>query len=360
MLLSLVWLSACRPRTQPAPSPQPSSIASLTLSEAPPSGFLAQIATWHPHDWRVHYLLGITAPNFEDKVAHLRRADSLNPQEPCIDYMLVLAHLEEAGESDDPAHRNQALQYSQAGVQQHPRHAALHLLHFYLLARGGEVPEARQALNIPDLGGGFCYDRLEEILIGLYDRAGRFNPYALMEMAEIYRSVPLPPFEIMMDLLYAIFLEPLERRPYDIRIRGRDAAVKLYNLGYRLRTSSQGIPVLFSDGYEHVTMGYMLQLKAAEFLTLHHRAFGDTLQSREVFSALMELQSRYLEYLSRRPWESSLLDNFFSSWEDLASTSPEMTLAEADSLATTWPLWRKAADFRYPVQDEPPAATRPD
>ncbi len=369
MLLSGILLTAglagCQSRTQPAPSPLPPSAAGLTLGGEVPPPALAHIAEWHPFDWRTHYLLGVSAAHYPEKVAHLRRADSLRPQEPCIDYMLVLATLEAAEAEDEDGEEKKKLwveasKQAQAGAARHPRHAALHLLNYYLMARVGEIPQARLALNVSDLGEGFCFARLEEILVGLYDRAGRFNPYTLMEMAELYRSVPLPPFESLMDVLYTIFLEPLEQRPYDIRLRGRDAAVELYNLGYRLRTRAEGLPTLFSQGYERITLGYVLQLKAAEFLTLHHRAFGDTLESRRTFAALNELQVRYLEYLSQEPWESPDLVEFFSAWEALVRDTPEMTFAEAEAVADSWPLWRKAAFFTYPQGDEPPASLRPD
>ena len=43
-----------------------------------------------------------------------------------------------------------------------------------------------------------------------------------MRRLQLYRRVPFPPFEKLIDILYSVFLDSLPEHPYDIRIRGRD------------------------------------------------------------------------------------------------------------------------------------------
>jgi hypothetical protein len=182
--------------------------------------------------------------------------------------------------------------------------------------------------------------------------ARQLNPYSLTEAAGLYRSIPLPPFEKILDILYAVFLSPLPDRPYDIRIRGKQAADALYELGAALRVRSYGGPRVLSGGFEQRALGYMFQLRAAEFLTLFHRAFEDIPLSRGSFEEWVRLQEEYENFMAAGAWQDSLVTGYLDRWADLMRNEPTMTVGQAVERARSWPLWRRTRFFRYPASDD--------
>jgi hypothetical protein len=202
-------------------------------------------------------------------------------------------------------------------------------------------------------GGDFYYPRMEELLLGLFSRTGHLNPYTLTEAEEIYRRIPFPPFEKLINILYSVFLSPLPEHPYDIRLRGRDAARGLFLLGKRLRVQSYSGPKLLSQGYEQQALGFMFQLKAAEFQTLFYQTFEDSAGAETAFQDLVDVQREYDAVQAGNPWRDSVAEGYLDNWGALIKAKPAMTLSQAVDTARTWPLWRKARNFRYPGSDDP-------
>jgi hypothetical protein len=235
-----------------------------------------------------------------------------------------------------------------------PENGVLKVMQSYLWLQEGQVTRARALFmdprRVPD--GTFYHDRLEEVVLGLLSHARQLNPYSLTEAAGLYRSIPLPPFEKVIDILYAVFLSPLPDRPYDIRIRGKQAADALYELGGTLRVQSYGGQKLLSGGFEQRALGYMFQLRAAEFLTLFHRTFEDIPLSRLTFEELVRLQEEYEVFMSAGTWQDTLVTGYLDRWSRLIEAEPNLTLGQAVERARPWPLWRRSRFYRYPASDD--------
>lgn len=344
-------LAGCE-RTRPLREAElPSSHRNSTLAEYSPPEVLDHMAQWYPGDWRVHLLLGITDTSREGKVASLRAADSLRPGDPLPAYHLALAYLER----EDPEEEKLARPYLEKALALDPENGVLKVMLAYVLLRENQVPKARALFmdprRIPQ--GTFYHPRLEEVVLGLFNRTRQLNPYSLTEAAALYRGIPLPPFEKMIDILYSVFLSPLEDRPYDIRIRGQEAAHAVFQLGRRLRVDSYRGSRVLSGGYEQRALGFMFQLKAAEFLAHFHRTFEDTAASRRAFDELVVVQKEYEGFMASGAWQDTVVTGYLDGWSALIRENPSMSLGDAVEEARHWPLWRKAMRFRYPLRDDP-------
>jgi hypothetical protein len=233
----------------------------------------------------------------------------------------------------------------------------LRVIEAYLLLREGRLPQARalflDSRRLPR--GDFYYPRLEEALLGMFSDCRQWNPYALTEAVALYRRVPFPPFEKLIDILYSVFLSTQGEHPYDIRLRGRDAALGLFRLGRNLRVDSYPGRKVLSGGYEQRSLGFMFQLKAAEFLTLYHRTFEDSAGANEAFAGLTEAQREYDAFLASRPWEDSVTTGYLDAWSGLIRDQPKLKLSEAMERARQWTLWKRAMAVRVPRSDSPGA-----
>lgn len=332
-------------------APLPASQQGLALERFEPPEALAQIGEWYPGDWRLHLFLALTDSSHEGRLASLRRADSLKPGEPIIAYQIALAYLER----DLPEEENLARPYIDKALKLDPENGVLRVMLAYVLLRGNEVPKARALFMDPRRlpGGDFYYPRMEELLLGLFSRTGHLNPYTLTEAEEIYRRIPFPPFEKLINILYSVFLSPLPEHPYDIRLRGRDAARGVFLLGRRLRIQSYAGSRLLSQGYEQQALGFMFQLKAAEFQTLFYQTFEDSTGADAAFGELVNVQKEYEMFQSGNPWRDSLSESYLDNWSALIKAKPTLTLSQAVDTARIWGLWRKARTFRYPASDDP-------
>ncbi|HLP39888.1 MAG TPA: hypothetical protein VK465_00145, partial [Fibrobacteria bacterium] len=303
LVLIALPLAGCL-RTRPvAESELPPSHRGATLSAYEPPEILDHLAEWYPGDWRVHLLRGLHDTAQATRLAALRRADSLRPDEPMVAYHLALALLgaSHAGRDDGDSGTDSlenvraARPYLDRALSLDPDNGVLKVVLAYALLREDSLPKARALFLDPRRvpRGDFYYGRLEEAVLGLFSHARQLNPYTLTEAAALYRGLPLPPFEPMIDILYGVFLSPLAEHPYDIRNRGRDAALGVFRLGRNLRVSSYRGPKVFSGGHEQRALGFMFQLKAAEFLTLYHRAFDDSAGAGRAYRDLVEVQAEY-------------------------------------------------------------------
>lgn len=346
------FLSGCE-RSRPLREAElPSSHRNSTLAGFSPPEALDHMAEWYPGDWRVHLLLGITDTSREGKFASLRAADSLRPGDPLPAYHLALAYLGQ----EEPEEEKLARPHLEKALSLDPENGVLKVMLAYVLLREGRVPMARALFMDPRRipRGTFYHPRLEEVVLGLFNRTRMLNPYSLTEAAALYRGIPLPPFEKMIDILYSVFLSPLEDRPYDIRIRGQEAAHAVFQLGRRLRVDSYRGSRVLSGGYEQRALGFMFQLKAAEFLAHFHRTFEDTAASRLAFDELVVVQKEYEGFMASGAWQDTLVTGYLDSWSSLIRENPAMSLGDAVEVARHWPLWRKAMRFRYPASDDPP------
>jgi hypothetical protein len=313
---------------------------------------LDHLADWYPGDWRVHLLRGLTDTSFAWRIASLWRADSLRPDDPLPSYALASAYLS----APDTALEGKARPAVEKALSLDPENGVLRVMLAYVLLKEGEVPKARALFLDPRRvpRGTFYQDRLEEVVLGLFSHARQWNPYTMTEAAAMYRSIPLPPFEKMIDILYSVFLSPLEDRPYDIRIRGRQAAEAVHRLGRSLRTASYGASGLLNTGYDQQALGFMFQLKAGEFQTLFHRTFRDTAASLLAFRAVATVQAEYQEFTaSAAALDAPLLD-YLDRWRNLIAERPDMSLGQAVDSARAWSLWRRAQGYRYPARDDRP------
>jgi len=332
-------------------APLPPSQRDTPLARFQPPEALDHLEEWHPGDWRFHLLRALVDSSWQRKAAGLRTADSLFPGEPLIAYHLCLAFLER----DDPEEEKQARPYLERALALDPGNGVLRVMEAYLLLRENRLGEARALFADPRRlpKGDFFYPRLEEAVLGLFSHAGYLNPNTLTEAVEIYRSVHLPPFEKWVGILYAVFLSPLPEHPYDIRIRGKEAADGLFRLGRALRIGSYSGPKVLSDGYEQRALGFMFQLKAAEFLTLFYRTFEDTSGSEKAFRDLVDVQREYESFMESRPWQDAAVGEYLDRWSRLIADHPGMTVTGAVERAREWTLWKKTMRFRYPRRDDP-------
>jgi hypothetical protein len=342
---------ACDGRKALRESPLPDSQKGATLEAFRPPEALDRIGEWYPADWRLKLFVGLTDTSRAARLENLRAADSLHPGEPLIAFRLCLAYLEDDSAADPRAARP----WLDKALALDPGNGVLRVIEAYLLLKEDRVPQARalflDARRLP--GGNFYYPRLEEALLGLFSDSRHLNPYTLTEAIEIYRRVPFPPFEKLIDILYSVFLSTQGEHPYDIRVRGRDAALGLFRLGRNLRVGSYAGPKVLSGGYEQRSLGFMFQLKAAEFLTLYYRTFEDTAGAKEAFADLVDAQKEYETFLGSRPWEDTAVVRYLDAWSALIRDQPRMKLSEAVARARAWPLWKRAMAVRVPRKDSP-------
>ena len=350
-LVCLLCLSACDGRRSLDETPLPASQKKVALEAFRPPEALERIGDWYPHDWRLHLFLGLTDTSWEGKVRSLIKADSLQPGEPLVAYQICMAYLER----DSAAEVIRARPWLDKALAADPENGVLRVLEAYLLLKQDSLPKARALFLDPRRlpGGDFYYPRLEEAVLGLFSDSRHLNPYTLTEAVELYRSVPFPPFEKLIDILYSVFLSPLDQHPYDIRVRGRDAAKGLFQLGRKLRVQSYSGPRVLSDGYEQRSLGFMFQLKSSEFLTLFYRAFEDTAKSVDAFGDMVDTQKEYEAFMAAQPWQDSTVTRYLDNWGELIKGNPKMTLSEATEKARTWTLWKKAMAVRIPRHDSP-------
>jgi hypothetical protein len=350
ILLSLLCLAACDGRRPVREAPLPDSQRGVALAAFQPPEALDHIGEWYPHDWRLHLFRALTDSSLKGRIAGLRNADSLHPGEPLLAYELAAAYLE----SDSLEDQKRARPWLDKAMAADPENGVLRVMEAYLLLQENRLGMARALFLDPRRlpGGNFYYPRLEEALLGLFSHSQDLNPYTLTEAVEIYRRVPFPPFEKWVDILYSVFLSPLTEHPYDIRIRGRDAALGLFRLGRKLRVESYRGPKILSNGYEQQSLGFMFQLKAAEFLTLFHRTFEDTAGAARAFSDMVDAQREYQAFMASEPWRDPALTGYLDRWGDLIKTQPNLQLAAAAERARDWPLWKKASALRYPKRDD--------
>ncbi len=351
-------LAGCDGRRPLRESPLPESQRNALLGGFRPPEALERIAEWYPGDWRAQLFLGLLDSSRSGRIAALRRADSLRPKEPMIAFRLCLAHLEDDGEGEGDSAEDLpgARPWLEKALSLDPANGALRVLEAYVLLREGRVPQARALFLDPRRipGGDFYYPRLEEALLGLFSDSRRLNPYTLTEAIEIYRRVPFPPFEKWMGILYGVFLSTQDAHPYDIRSRGRDAALGLFRLGKNLRTASYSGPKVLSGGYEQRSLGFLFQLKAAEFLVHYYGTFGDTAGAERTSADLAAAQREYEAFMASGPWEEPALAAYLEGWAALLREHPEMRLSEAMGRAREWILWKRAVGVRVPKGDGSP------
>jgi hypothetical protein len=344
-------LSGCDGGRAVREAPLPPSQRESPLGSFQPPEALDYLEQWYPRDWRLHLLRALADSSWQAKVAGLRTADSLFPGEPLIAYHLCLAFLER----ERPEEERLARPYLEKALVRDPGNGILRVIEAYLLLRENRLGEARALFGDPRRlpRGDFHYPRLEEAVLGLFSHAGYLNPYTLTEAVDLYRRIPLPPFEKWVGILYAVFLSPLPEHPYDIRVRGQEAADGLFRLGRALRIGSYSGPKVLSDGYEQRALGFMFQLKAAEFLTLFYRTFEDTAGSERAFRDLVDVQREYEAFMASRPWQDAAAGEYLDDWSRLIADHPGMPIAQAVDQAREWKLWKKAMRFRYPRRDDP-------
>jgi Tetratricopeptide repeat len=348
----MMGLFACEGRKAVQQTPLPASQQGLALNRFEPVEALDKIEEWYPGDWRLHLFRALTDSSPIGRLKSLQRADSLKPNEPILAYHLSLVYLEQ----DSASEEKRARPYLEKALALDPNNGVLRVMLAYVLLQGGELPKARALFMDPrrSLGGDFYYPRMEELLLGLFSYTSHLNPYTVTEAVEIYRRIPFPPFEKFINILYSVFLAPLPEHPYDIRIRGRDAARGLFQLGKKLRVQSYSGPKVLSSGYEQQVLGFMFQLKAAEFQTLFYQTFEDSVGADRAFQDLVQVQQEYEAFQAGQPWRDSTCELYLDKWSQLIQAKPLMTLSQAVDEASTWGLWKKTRIFRYPSLDDPP------
>ncbi len=354
LCFSLLW--ACRDdhvysENLPRDSNEVQEQSQKNLSDAFDTELLPFWEEWFAKDWRYLLIAGLVSDSLFEKVVQLREANRLHPSEPVVLLQLAMAELLQ---SEDSILVDSAIVRLQQLRRIDPHNGVPALLESYAYARQAKAPEARTLLmNIPEpMKGDFYYDRIEDAVLGLLQHSGQMNPFRLMQAVELYRKINLPLFEPIMDVLYTVFLEPLPSRPYDIRIRGLDAARTMYNLGYDLRKNARQRAYLLSGAYESISLGYLLQLKSAEFLVLFHRAFENKKEARRVYRVVQNLQLDYADYLGSSPLQDRYAYAFVESWSKLAVDSPELGYSQALAVARSWPLWKELMEKGYPPADD--------
>jgi hypothetical protein len=351
LFVALLLFMACEGHRVVQEAVLPASQVGITLGRFEPVEALDRIGEWYPGDWRFHFFRALTDTSFDARLSGLQKADSLHPNEPVIAYSISLAYLE----SDSLEEEKLARPYIEKAMLLDPNNGVLRVMLAYVLLREGKVPRARALFmdrrRVPE--GSFYYPRMEELLLGLFSHSGGLNPYTVTETMELYRRIPFPPFEKFINILYSVFLSPLAEHPYDIRLRGRDAAHGLFLLGKRLRVQSYAGPTVLSNGYEQCALGFMFQLKAAEFQTLFYETFEDSLGAEHAYQELVDVQREYESFQSSQPWRDPVADAYLDSWSAIIKNHPNMKLPEAMEQARSWGLWKRVKAYRYPMRDDP-------
>ncbi len=376
IFLGCSYLMGCSDRLSVSEGKLPPSQRDASLKTWNPSSAIQHIEEWYPHDWRILLVQGLTDSSQEQRIAYLQKAESLNRHESLIPYFLCLAYLElgdtinngvlSAQEMDSLPKIQYALaeQALEKALQIDSQNAVLKVLQAYIflkqdkaeLARALFQSEPNTTLNKSDknFSGTFYYARIEEILVGLFSYSQNLNPYNVNELIEVYRKIPMPPFENMVNILYQVFLDPLPEHPYDIRVRGKAAAMNLFQLGYNLRIGYNSHVGLFPSNYEQRSLGFMFQLKASEFLTLFYRTFEDTLASQKNYGILINVQKEYGHFMESSPWQDSSAMQYMQDWENLIRDSSELTLGQASEKAKAWGFWKRTIQQSYPRRDDRP------
>jgi hypothetical protein len=340
-------ISGCKRDQTPFAAPLPASLERRSLDSEDTADLAEFLLQWHPRDWRAHLARGLTLENPADRRRSFSRAAALRSGEPMVLYFLALEFMADSNPASDSA----ALELLDAALSLDSDNGVLDLTRAVTLSRLGFYAEARAVFRstrgFPQ--GDLYAARLESALVGLLDRGLRFNPYDLIQAQTWYRGMPLPPLELWMEALEGIFLDPLQAHPYDIRLRGKEAALGLHRLGRRIEVNSLRVPRVFSDGREERLVGVLLQARAAEFLRHYSRALGSVPGPLRLEPAYWEsrLESS-LRVAARIPpdWE-----DFLSAWERLGGQEPGIILGKAVGRMRDFQAWKNASRCRIPVLD---------
>ncbi len=322
----------------------------LAMERFEPPEALMQIATWYPKDWRLHFFQGLIDSSRDWRLKELKVADSLKPNQALVAYQIAAWYLE----SDSLQDYELALGYINKAQKLDPENAILQVMAAYAQLRMGQIPKARALFLDTRLypGGDFYFPQMEKTLLGLFSHSQHLNPYTLTEAVEIYRRIPFPPFENWVNILCSVFIDSLDAHPYDIRLRGRDAAHEVFLLGKKLRSQSYRGPRVFSDGWEQNSMGFLFQLKAGEFQTYFYKTFPDSLAAAKVEMNLQDVLLEYDAFQKSQPWQDSLSNSYLQNWSELIQKQPSLPLSQAIEKARGWGLWQRIRLIKYIASDE--------
>ncbi len=323
----------------------------LAMERFEPPEALEQIANWYPKDWRLHLFQGLLDSSKDGRLKELKLADSLMPNQILVLYQIAATYLE----FDSTEDFNTALDYINKAQKLDPENAILQVMAAYAQLRNGQIPKARALFLDTRLypGGNFYFPQMEKALLGLFSHSQHLNPYTLTEAVEIYRRIPFPPFENWVNILCSVFIDSLDAHPYDIRIRGRDAAKEVFLLGKKLRSQSYRGPRVFSDGWEQNSMGFLFQLKAGEFQTYFYQTFPDSFAAAKVEMKLQDVLAEYTEFQKSQPWQDSLSNSYLQNWSELIQKEPSLPLSQAIEKARGWGLWQRIRLIKYPISEDP-------
>ncbi len=347
--LGAALLAGCQPGTPLHASALPASLARRTFAQSDDRDLADYLCRWHPHDWRAHLARALDADaSSPQRRAELTAALRLRPHEPLLLYALAVNLLAAHAPADD----SNAVALLTAALARDPENGVLDLTRAVAQARLGRVFAARTVfLATRGFPRGDLYGRrLEDALLGMLDTGLRLNPYDVIQAEDWYRALPLPPVAEWSGALETIFLDPLQQHPYDIRARGREAALGLYRLGRCLVDASLDPERIFSDGREERMLGWLLQTKAAQFLADYNRTFARPVKG---FAPAEQIALRLQAAVDApdvppRDWEL-----FLGDWERLGQTNPDETLGWAAQRMQTASLWRKV--LRHRLHADPSA-----
>jgi hypothetical protein len=184
---------------------------------------------------------------------------------------------------------------------------------------------------------------IENATLRVLQKAGRANPLSLVEAMGHFSEWKFAPMEEDLDVLYEVFLEPLETHPYDIRRRAPEAALRMVWAGEQLRRHSLLGPRILWWGMEERILGYAMEAKGWEFLLAHAHAFE---RADLITLAEWELRKVQREAESILPhFETSLRHSpsmeFLDRWQTWSADS-DCTVEQALERASHQKAWLQA------------------
>ncbi len=308
--------SACA-TTPVDPARQP-----LALAQAHPDSLSAYWRRWHSDDPHTALFTALADPNAEARRIGLWEAHRRQPEDSLPLWFLGLATWAERPLPPPDQDPWEAL------LRLNPDNGVVELATALRRAERGDIPAARmlfyRARGFP---GGHAYTTVAEWrLRSFLSATRRLTGSDIGAGREILARAPLPPYRDWLDGLARIFLDPLQERPFDIRLRGWEASQGLRRLGRSLAVQARVYPGWTGLKQGEVALGLALEWRARQFLRIYAETFPDgpygnrqaeaaqVAGMREEAGVETDL-SEQLAHLEAAAWPGPGIDGDWVSWE---------------------------------------------
>jgi hypothetical protein len=196
-------------------------------------------------------------------------AHEKNPEDSLALWFLGL---DSWGERPLPAPENDAWE---ALLELNPQNGWVELAVSLRRTERGDVSEGRMLFHAArGFPQGHVYSAVAESrLIEFLSDTRRLTASDLGAAREILKAAPRPPYLAWLDALESVYLRPLKRHPYDIRIRGWEASQGLRRLGHSLAIQSREAKSIWGLSHRDEALGLALEWRAWQFLQVYQETF---------------------------------------------------------------------------------------